>query len=243
MFRRYLRKSLDSVRHLDKTYHAIGLNKSELNEISEHGDIEFFLRLPEDNFKDLSFKLIFNSAEYKRENLDFSTYLALTSEDIVYDLLELLSIYNLTNTLESRTVKHKYVYDKINSRKLIRFVKFSKLAYLRTKVEHDYLYINRLKRDTVDNLYVGIKKRYESVVGETSNPWISGNIVGRLTEIVKTRINNFVSLFENVKQEMDIQISFLNTIIDYKRQRRMFLLTIVSLIVSLIALAVSILAL
>jgi hypothetical protein len=239
-----IKKNQDWLKKRHIPYEAIGINKNRFNEINSMGDIEIFYNEPDEFLKDLSLKILFNKVGFDKikSNFDFDTHVAFKSEGVSFGLLELLSIYNLTKIFEERTLKHKNNYDHINSRKLMKLIKFSKLTDLRIKMERDYLYINRIKRDISDSLYKSFVENYKSIFGDMSNEWGIENIPVMLTTTVKRKLTNLTSLFENVKSELDNQMDFLNTIIDYKRQRRMLTLSILSLIIAIIALIVSILS-
>ncbi|MGW6666609.1 hypothetical protein [Peribacillus sp. NPDC055009] len=237
-------KSQDYLKRRDIQFASIGVDNYKINEINFDGDVETYFTHPGNASKDMTLKLLFNRVNYDiNKGIGFDTSVRLIMEDLSKGLLQLLSLNNLTEILEKRTLKHKNIYDKINSKRITKYSKFSKLTKLRIKMEKDYLYVNRIKRDMNDNLYKYFIKDYNSIFFKSYNEWGSKkNIPERITSSVKERFANLTSLFENVKHELDNQTAFLNTIIDYKRQRVMLTLTIFSLLIALIALFVSVIS-
>lgn len=228
----------------DDSLEALGLDSTFYlsNEINSLGDIEINYNISQNNLIDESIQMVFNHLKTGRENevFDQETKMKIIPLEASISLLEIMSIKLVLMHLEKRTIKYRNKFDKFNAKRMLKITKYSRLTKLKIQMERDNIYLNRINRDIDDNKYNRLIKRYKQSIGETHKRFNKIDLIPQLIiNRVKRSKNNLSRVFENIKSELDNQINFLNIIIDYKRQNRMFWVAIISLTVSLIALLVS----
>lgn len=225
-------------RHLLDDYSLLGLGTGTYyNNISSDGDTEISFGNLMEHDTDSSLKIFLNDVNYKNDYISFRNYCLLVAEEFNNKLLPPLIYKNVMGFYEKDFLDINKKYYRSMSYKLPTIIKMKMLVSLKINLDKKLMVFNRIFHSELEEKFSRIDKQYTTLMEIPENE--NRNFVKMINRNNFNKLQSIRRLINQSKSGLDEYVIFLNSIIDYRRQGRMIFISLITLVVSTIALYIS----
>lgn len=222
-------------------HYVLGIgNRRSYSDFNSIGDIEISFENLTSDSTDYSLKIFINCINENRDVWSSKDFSYLLAQELNLLLFSPLIYGKLVEYFEEEFLKINQKYYKRISQRLPDFRKLKLLVNLKIKLDSRLLVFNRIYNSRLEKQFSSINNGYTSFLANENID--KKSYLNKINNITFQKVQSLQNLINQSKSELDENVNFLNSIIDYRRQGRMIFISLITLAVSIIALYISIIS-